>query len=381
MKKDKVIIAPDSFKESLAAWDVARVIEDTISEYFPGVQVVSLPLSDGGEGMTHILARALSARIFSKKVTGPLGNPVSALYAVSEELSLGIMDVASVIGLHLIPKEMRNPLYTNTFGVGELIGYLCGMRLKKIIIGLGGSSTVDGGTGMAQALGFRFWSNNTVIERLCGGTLGQIQNIDNSVVDSKLFTINIQAACDVDNVLLGQEGAAYVFAPQKGATSEQVEMLEYGLIHLSQCLERDLNVEVADVKGAGAAGGLGAGLLGFLKAELCVGTDLIMNVIGFKKLIQDAGLIITGEGKYDRQSFYGKVVGSVVGIAEQYNIPVGIIAGIAEESLLQKQSHSVFAVETLISRAHSLEDSMANATTYIREAVRNIMQGYFSKYC
>ena len=372
----KIIIAPDSFKESMVSWEIADVIEKAIIDSFPEFKIYKMPLSDGGEGLIEILARRLNAQIHSKIVTGPLHNQISANFAISEELSLGIMDVASVIGFKHIPKEKRNPYLTNTYGVGELLLHIASFGVKRIIIGLGGSSTVDGGAGMAQALGFEFLHNNKKIGRITGNNLKDIDRIDSFKIKRDLESVQIQAACDVKNILLGADGAARIYGPQKGATPEQVEQLEIGLQNLAQCIKQDLEIQVSSVSGAGAAGGLGAGLLGFLNAEILTGIELVMELIGFYDLISDADIVITGEGRFDKQSFNGKAVGHVIETAKQSNVPVGIIAGNVSAEIRLDKIQGLLSIETLISKAASEKDAIENAPKYLYNAAQNLINKF-----
>jgi glycerate kinase len=316
----KIIIAPDSFKGSLDALSVAQAVKNGVKRVLNKAQVILCPVADGGEGTLKILTSALGGKIFISSVHGPLMNPLQAQWGWLERDKTAIIEVASVAGLTLINPSLRDPLKTSTFGVGEIILKALDKGAKKIIIGLGGSTTCDGGCGMAEALGVRFSGCDSP---LTGEKLIKISAIDLTSLDKRILKTEFLAAYDVTNPLSGISGSALVFAPQKGADESGVQLLEKGLIHLASFFE-DVPT---DFKGAGAAGGLGWGAVAFLNAKTKSGIGLCLDSIGFNSMLNGADLVITGEGYFDSQTFEGKAVWGVTQRAKALNIPVIVLAG------------------------------------------------------
>jgi len=371
----KIVIAPDSFKESLSAKEVACAIEQGIRRVFPKARVLKIPLADGGEGTVRSLVSAAGGRILKRSVHGPLGKKVEAEFGILGDKKTGVIEMASASGLALIKPSMRNPLRTTTYGTGELIKAALNKGLKKIIIGLGGSATVDGGCGMARALGFKFLdSRGKAINPLNGAALEKICSIDNQSIDLRVKQTGFIGACDVDNPLLGPEGAAKVYGPQKGATPEIVKKLEKGLRNLSGVIKRDLGSDVTGLPGAGAAGGLGAGLSGFLGANLKSGIDIVIDLTGLKKKIKGSNLVITGEGKLDSQTIYGKVPIGVAKAAKLYNVPVIAVCGSFSKDANILFNYGIDAIFSTLSSVSTLEEAMKQARTSIIVTVENIMR-------
>ncbi len=327
----KIVIAPDSFKGSLTAPQICDAVEEGIREVTPQAVIIKAPMADGGEGTVLCLVNATGGKILKKEVVGPLGKRVEATYGILGDGKTAVIEMASASGLPLVPEEKRNPMLTTTYGTGELIKAALDHGCKKIIIGIGGSATNDGGVGMAQALGVRFLDKNGKEIGFGGKELKKIAKIDMSHLDERIKDTQILVASDVKNPLCGPNGASYVYGPQKGATPDMVRELDEGLSQLADIIKRDIGKDVRDIPGAGAAGGLGAGLMAFLGAKLRPGIELIMEAIGFYEKVTDSALVITGEGKMDRQTIYGKVPVGVAKVAKELGIPVLAICAVLEE--------------------------------------------------
>lgn len=367
----KIVIAPDSYKESLSAHEVAEQIAAGFREMIPDAGYVILPMADGGEGMVQAMVAATGGRIVPAGVTGPLGKPVPAFYGLTGDGRTALIEMAAASGLMLVPRGERNPLITTTYGTGELIRAALAAGVSRIVVGIGGSATNDGGAGMLQALGMKLHDGEGGDIGFGGGALSRLARIDAGGLDPRIGEVAIEVACDVDNPLLGERGAAAVFGPQKGATPEMVAQLDANLAHYAAVISRDLGREVADVPGAGAAGGMGAGLLA-LGGRLCPGIDLIMETVGFEAIVRDADLVITGEGRIDSQTVSGKVPLGVARLAKRFGKPVIAIAGSLAADAGMVHAHGIDAVFGVVPQPCSLEDALANAAVNIRLAARNI---------
>ncbi|MBB3868489.1 glycerate kinase [Parageobacillus toebii NBRC 107807] len=368
----KVIIAPDSFKESLSALEVANAIEKGFRHIFPEAEYVKIPMADGGEGTVQSLVDATGGRIVKTEVTGPLGDRVQAFFGMLGDGKTAVIEMAAASGLHLVPSEKRNPLVTTTRGTGELILAALDEGAEHIIIGIGGSATNDGGAGMIQALGGRLLDRHGKEIGPGGGSLSELADIDLSGLDQRLKCVKIEVACDVDNPLTGPKGASAVFGPQKGATPEMVATLDKNLHHYADVIERVLGKQVKDIPGAGAAGGLGAGLLAFLEAKLKRGVEIVLETVNFHERIQGASLVITGEGRIDRQTIFGKTPIGVAKAAKRYNIPVIAIAGSVSDDSDVVRSHGIDALYSIVPGIIPLEKALANARYYVTQTARNI---------
>lgn len=326
-----IIVAPDSFKGSLTALEAADAIIQGVRAVMPEAEIVSVPLADGGEGTVEALVRATEGKILQAKVTGPLGDPVVATWGLLGDDVTGVIEMAQAAGLPLVPEDKRNPLLTTTYGVGELIRLALDAGCKQLFVGLGGSATSDGGAGMAQALGVRLLGSGGIELKRGAESVLELERIDISRRDPRLAQTTIFAASDVSNPLCGPQGAAAVYGPQKGATPEMVEQLETALAHYAQVIEEQLGIEVRDLAGAGAAGGLGAGLVAFAGAQIRSGVSLILQQLNFAEFLESADLVLTGEGKLDRQLAFGKALSGVALLAQRYNVPVIAFTGCLEE--------------------------------------------------
>ena len=311
-----------------------------------------------------------------KKVTGPLGEKVTAFFGVLGDGKTAVIEMAAASGLHLVPMEKRNPLLTTTRGTGELILAALDEGVDHLIIGIGGSATNDGGSGMAQALGARLLDKDRNEIAPGGGSLDKLANIDISELDARLQNVKIEVACDVDNPLIGQDGASHVFGPQKGATPEMVEQLDQNLAHYATILARDLGKDVAHIPGAGAAGGLGAGLLAFLDAELKSGIDIVIAATDLEEKIKDADLVITGEGKIDSQTIHGKTPIGVAKTAKKFNIPVIAICGSIADDADVVHDHGIDVLFSSLMRITTLEEALESGASNVEKTARNIAALY-----
>lgn len=368
----KIVIAPDSFKESMTALEAAEQIEKGFSNVFPHADYIKIPMADGGEGTVRSLVDATNGSIIRETVTGPLGAPIEASYGISGDGKIAVIEMAAASGLQLVPKERRNPLITTTKGTGELILAAVNRGVQRIIIGLGGSATNDGGAGMAQALGVRLQDEKGEEIGPGGGPLNKVCTIDRSGLYPELKHVHIEAACDVHNPLTGEHGASAVFGPQKGATQETISMLDKNLIHFANVLKQELGKDVAKVPGAGAAGGLGAGLLAFLDAELKRGVDIVIKAVQLEEQMRYADLVLTGEGKIDTQTIYGKTPVGVAETAKRYQIPVIALAGAIEDNSDIVYEHGIDAMFSIVPKSIPLQAALANAGEFMEKQAENI---------
>jgi len=366
-----VVIAPDSFKESLSAPQVAEEITAGFREVLPDADYVMVPLADGGEGTVQAMVAATGGRVVPACVTGPLGTPVAAFYGLTGDGHTAIIEMAAASGLMLVPPALRNPLLSTSYGTGELIRAALAAGVSRIIVGIGGSATNDGGAGMLQALGMKMLDPEGGEIGFGGGALARLARMDAGGLDPRLGEVTIDVACDVDNPLLGEGGASAVFGPQKGATAGMVMQLDANLAHYAALISRDLGKEVAMAPGAGAAGGMGAALLA-LGGRLRPGIEIILDAVGFEAIARDADLIITGEGRMDSQTVNGKVPIGVARIAKRLGKLVIGIAGSLSADVAMVYDHGIDAVFSVVSRPCSLEDALADAAANIRRAARSI---------
>ncbi|WP_409296295.1 glycerate kinase [Peribacillus sp. SCS-26] len=368
----KIVIAPDSFKESLTALEAVHAIETGFKSIFPDAEYCRLPMADGGEGTVQSLVDATGGRIEDRTVTGPLGKPVKAFFGLSGDGQTAVIEMAAASGLHLVPPAERNPLVTTTRGTGELIAAALDTGVKHIIIGIGGSATNDGGAGMIQALGGRLLDALGKEIGPGGGTLRELATIDLSGLDVRLQDVRIEAACDVDNPLTGRSGASAVFGPQKGASPEMVELLDQNLTHFADIAEKALGRSFRNSEGAGAAGGLGAGLLAFLHAELKRGVQIVLEAVRFEEAVKDADFVITGEGRIDSQTIHGKTPIGVAKAAKKYGVPVIAVAGSLSRDSEVVLEHGIDALFTIVPGITTLTDAFEHAGEYMERTARSI---------
>ncbi|QLW73443.1 glycerate kinase [Citrobacter freundii] len=368
----KIVIAPDSYKESLSALEVATAIEQGFREIWPDADYVKIPVADGGEGTVEAMVAATAGRLVHVDVTGPLGSSVQAFYGLSGDARSAFIEMAAASGLALVPVDSRDPLKTTSRGTGELIRHALDAGVEHIVIGIGGSATNDGGAGMVQALGARLLDaqNNDIAHG--GAGLEALARIDISQLDARLAACQIEVACDVTNRLTGKEGASAVFGPQKGATPEVVARLDRALTHYAQLISRDLDVNVLELAGGGAAGGMGAALYAFCGAQLRSGIEIVTDALHLDAWVADADLVVTGEGRIDSQTIHGKVPVGVANVAKRYNKPVIGIAGSLTPDVGIVHDHGIDAVFSVIYTICTLEDALKNAKENVRMTARNV---------
>jgi len=361
-KKYKFVIAPDSFKESIEAFNVALAIEIGLKKIFPDAEYDIIPMADGGEGTIDAMVQATAGRIISAKVADPLGRTIEAKFGILGDGTTAVIEMAAASGLPLLSVQERNPMKTTTFGTGQLIRLALDKGVKRIIIGIGGSATVDGGAGMLCALGGKLLDERGIEIEPTGAGLSKAVRIDLSKFDKRIEQTEFLVASDVDNPLIGQEGAARVFGPQKGADETMVLQLEANLKRFAECIRNQLGIDVANLPGAGAAGGLGAGLVAFCKAKIESGSKLIAQAVNLPKRLTEADICITGEGKIDGQSIYGKVCWRVADIAHEQNVPTIALVGAIGEGA-EKCTPPIDAIFSIIDKPMNLTE----ATKYTSE--------------
>ena len=369
-----IVLAPDSFKGSLSAAQVAQAMARGVQRVLPKTNLTLLPLSDGGEGLVDSLAAASGGKILDYQVTGPLGEKVTAQMGLMGNGQTAVIEMAQASGLILVPEDKRNPLQTTTFGTGELIKKALDLGCNHLIIGIGGSATNDGGLGMAQALGFRFLDEEGQSLGFGGGELARLARIDASSKDPRLEGTTIEVACDVTNPLTGPSGAAHIYGPQKGATPEMVELLDKGLANFDRVLQRDLGKSVGQVPGAGAAGGLGAGLMALLGGRLVSGIELVLDVLEFDAKAKGAQLIITGEGKFDAQSAFGKVPMGVAQRARSLGVPVVVVAGSVLPSADVLHGEGVTAYFSILNQPMTLKEAMERGAELVENQAAQVVR-------
>lgn len=370
----KIVIAPDSFKESLTALEVANAIEAGFKNVFHDAEYIKVPMADGGEGTVQSLIDATQGQLMETEVTAPLGNRVSAVWGLSGDGQTAIIEMAAASGLHLVAPENRNPLKTTTYGTGELIQAALKQNVKKVILGIGGSATNDGGMGMLQALGAKFFNQagNLIATGATGGDLSSIAKVDFSALDERLKTVEFEVACDVNNPLCGERGASAVFGPQKGATPEMVQALDAGLQNYAAIIQRDWGIEIANQAGAGAAGGMGGGLLTLPNVQLKAGVQIVMDTVKLADKVRDADLVITGEGRMDAQSIAGKTPVGVARTAKQFHKPVIAIVGCLREDYAVVYEHGIDAVFPIIRKIGTLSEVLASGGENLASAAQNV---------
>ncbi len=370
----KIVAAPNAFKGSLSASEAARAMAAGIRRSFPDAEIVAVPVADGGDGLVDVAVEALGGTVRRVGVTGPLFEPLEAAFCYVEADRFAAVEMALASGLALVPPGRRDATRTTTMGTGELIAAALDQGVARIGVGIGGSATNDGGIGMARALGVRFLDAAGSEVHPVGGELARIDRIDMAGLDPRVRQVRIEAVCDVDNPLCGPSGAAHVYGPQKGATPEQVASLDEGLAHLADVIERDLGVDVRDMPGAGAAGGLGAGLHAFLGAEIRRGVDLVLDLVGLDEKLAGAGLVLTGEGQIDFQTAYGKAPAGVGLAARRRGIPCVAIAGGVGEGIASLADVGIIAVFSICSKPMTLDDAMAQGEELLAAAAEQVVR-------
>ncbi|AXP37953.1 TPA: glycerate kinase [Haemophilus influenzae] len=368
----KFVIAPDSFKESLTALEVATAIETGFKRVFPDADYVKLPMADGGEGTVQSLVDATQGKLIECEVTAPLGDKVKSFFGLSGDGKTAIIEMAAASGLHLVPPEKRNPLLTTSYGTGELIKLALDLGVESFILGIGGSATNDGGVGMLQALGMQCLDSQDKPIGFGGAELANIVKIDVQQLDPRLQQVHIEVACDVNNPLCGECGASAIFGPQKGATPEMVKQLDAALSHFAEIAERDCGKQIRDQDGAGAAGGMGGGLLLLPSVQLKAGIQIVLDRLHLIDYVKDADVVITGEGRIDAQSIMGKTPIGVARTAKQFNKPVIAIAGCLREDYDVVFDHGIDAVFPIIHQLGDLSDILKQGEQNLISTAQNV---------
>lgn len=369
----KIIIAPDSFKESMTAVAATEAIEKGIKKVLPNPTITKFPMADGGEGTVEALVNSMDGSLITHSITGPLGEQMEAQYGIINDHT-AVIEIAAAVGLQLVPPNKRNPLKTTTYGIGELIIHALNKGIRHFIIGLGGSSTNDGGIGMAQALGAEVTDERGDPVHFGGQGLSEVNHISIDKLDQRLKQCTFDIACDVENPLTGQNGAAYIYGPQKGANEKMIANLDHSMQNYANILKRDLHVDVNHVKGAGAAGGLGAAFIAFLHGTLKSGIDIITTITGIESHIKTADLVITGEGKIDDQTIFGKTPVGVAKIAQKYDVPVIAITGANELTSPAIYEAGIKAIFSITNKPMTLEEAMECSEALTEQLVENIIR-------
>jgi glycerate kinase len=367
-----ILIAPDKYKGSLTAKQVAHHIAKGIQRVLDSATITQIPMADGGEGTVQSLVDATGGRLVAVEVAGPLGSPVSATFGILGDGQTAVIEMAAASGLALISSAERDPENATTYGTGELLLAAANRGCRKVVIGIGGSATNDGGAGMAQALGVRLLDANGQQLPPGGAHLSRLAQIDISGLNPQVKQMEVVVACDVTNPLCGTTGASAVYGPQKGATPEMVVQLDQALSHFADIIARDLSKDVRHVPGAGAAGGLGAGLMAFLDAKLERGVGIVVDVVGLDAAMRQCDLVITGEGGVDAQTAFGKAPAGVAQVAARYNKPVILLAGSVTDDARSLHEHGIHAIFSICRRPMSLSDAIANGASYLEDAAEEI---------
>lgn len=367
-----ILVAPDSFKDSLSASEVSRIISEAISAVIPSASIRKIPISDGGEGLLEALLTPLQGTLVSVSVKDPLHRTIEASYGLVDQGKTAIIEMATASGLELLSIEERNPLITSTYGTGELIKNALDKGCTKIIIGLGGSATNDGGIGMIKALGGLFLDQYNQEIPDGGAALSTLHSIDLSGLDKRLQQVAIVCACDVDNPLTGPSGASYVYAKQKGASDNMLAVLDSNLSNYATVIKATLNKDLEHISGTGAAGGTAMGLLAFLDATLTPGIALITELLHLEKHIKEAQLVVTGEGKIDIQTLHGKTIMGIASLAKKHSIPVLVFTGSIGHGISEIYDQGVTAIFSIVSEPMSLQTAIKNAAELLKTSVTNV---------
>ena len=370
----KIVIAPDSFKECLAAREVAECLARGVRDVVPRARIECVPMADGGEGTVKALVDATGGRYVTVVATAPLGNRIRARFGILGDGRTAVIEMAAASGLPLVPLRKRNPLVTTTHGTGDLLRSALDRGARKILIGIGGSATNDGGAGVAEALGARLVDARGRAIPPGGGGLATLARIDLRGLDPRVRGVRIEVACDVTNPLTGPTGAARVYGPQKGATPAMVRTLDRNLARLARIIKRDLGIEVDRLPGSGAAGGLGAGLVAFLGAKLRPGVAMVVDAVALRRTLRGADLVITGEGCMDRQSAFGKTPVGVARAAKEQGIPVVAICGSIGDGAEAVLAQGIDAYFAITPRPMPLDESLRRAPELLRTTAAQVMR-------
>ncbi|OEH85933.1 glycerate kinase [Desulfuribacillus stibiiarsenatis] len=370
----RILIAPDSFKGSLSAQEICEVCEDVAKRHFSNIEVFKYPLADGGEGTVESLVGCTGGEFRIVRVSNPLGVYIEARYGILGNSDTAVIEMAEASGLNKIQEKQRNPMITSTYGTGELIRHALDQGCKRFIIGIGGSATNDCGIGVIQALGAKVLDISGNIVAPGGDGLLQAHSIDLSGFDPRIKECSFTIACDVNNPLTGPNGAAYVYAPQKGATEEMVVTLDSGLKNFASLIKQQIGVDVESVPGAGAAGGLGACFLSFFQGKLQSGIEIVMKESNIEQIMEKVDIVITGEGKIDTQTKCGKTPFGVATLAKKYNIPVIAVCGVLDISHIQLSSINIDAAFSIINSPCNSADAISNGKHNLKNTLYNVIK-------
>jgi glycerate kinase len=370
----RIVLAPDSFKDSLSAVSACGAMSRGVRRVMPDADIVSVPVADGGEGTADAMVRASGGVMETVRVSGPLAQPVEASLGILGDGKTAVIELAQASGLERVPKPLRNPLRTTTFGTGELVRRALDKGFRRLVVGIGGSATTDCGSGMAQALGARFFrmDGSEIREPMTGGLLGSVDRVDLGGLHPGLVASDIRVACDVDNPLLGARGAVHTYSRQKGASEKDLEKLEAGMARFIGIVENAVGRSVREIEGSGAAGGAGAGLLAFFGASLVPGIALVLDACGFDEKVRTADWVFTGEGKVDAQTASGKAVAGVARAAARHGVPVIAIAGQVGDGLDALYGLGVVSVFSICPGPMPLDQSLARAETLVEDCAERI---------
>jgi len=370
----KILVAPDSFKESVSAIQVAEAISMGVLKIIPNAEIIKTPISDGGEGLLDALVNDKNGKIITVKVYDPLYRSIAAEYGILNEGTTAVIEMAKASGLELLKEQEKNPYNTSSYGTGQLILDALDRGCQKIIIGIGGSATNDGGMGMVKALGGKFINNEGVELTEGGGALGELSSINLTNFDKRISNCKIIVACDVTNKLTGENGASFVYGAQKGGSKEQLEFLDKNLEHYAAIIRNHLGIEIENINGAGAGGGMGAGLMAFLNAELKSGIDLILETLEIKKHIKNIDLIITGEGKIDKQTLQGKTILGIAALAKEYHVPVIAITGKIGDNIDEIYKLGITSIFSIVNKPMKLEEAINDVEYLIQSCIETIIR-------
>ncbi len=372
----RIVAAPNALKGSLQAPEAAEAMKRGILAAIPHCHVSCIPIADGGDGLTEVMVAALGGERIQTTVSGPRMEPVIASFCFVSQSKLAVVEMAEASGLVLLSENRQDPTRTTTYGTGELILAALNRGATQLIVGIGGSATCDGGIGMASALGFRFLDRNGEEVEPVGGSLSAISAIDQTNIDPRLSKVSISVACDVTNPLVGQNGASFVYSPQKGATTEQVIQLDKGLANLARVIRKEMGIDIADMPGAGAAGGIGGGLHAFLNAILTPGIDLVMKIVGLKDAVAGADLVLTAEGCIDKQTRFNKGPAGVARIAKESGVPCIAICGSVGDGSWDLYDVGIDAVFSICKGPQTLSEAMQNADSLLIRCTEQVVRAF-----
>lgn len=368
-----IVIAPDSFKECLSAKEVAVNMALGVRKVFPDAIIREIPISDGGEGVLETLLNGVGGQKISVSVMDPLKRTITAEYGILKDDKTAVIEMAKASGLELLTEQEKNPLISTTFGTGQLIQNALDKGCTKIIIGIGGSATNDGGAGMVRALGAKFLNDKGEEIKDGGGSLNELHKIDLSNFDKRIQHCEIVVACDVSNPLTGVNGASMVYGSQKGGSKNDLEFLDGNLAHYANIIKSDLGADVSNIPGAGAAGGTGAGLMAFLNGQLLNGIALILQTLKVEEFIKLADLVFTGEGKIDEQTLHGKTISGIASMAKKHKVPVFVLTGKIGDGIDEMYNIGVSAVFSIVNQPMELKEAIYRAPVLIQDCTKNIM--------